>query len=130
MEKLKIFLLEEDNKQQHRVEKKSDHELKMEISSLISLDIVRQGRPFSDGTFVKQMLNKILKKLNYDQKILKHIPCSRSSVVRRTGHIGHSVELAIWKKLSECEFFSFCLDESTDFKLVNFFFQCFFSVAH
>ena len=33
-------------------------ELKMEISSLISLEIIRKGRPFSDDDFIKQLLKK------------------------------------------------------------------------
>ena len=36
--------------------------LKMEISSLISLEIVRKGRPFSDGVFIKQLFQKNLAK--------------------------------------------------------------------
>ena len=29
------------------------------ISSLISLEIVRKGRPFTEGVFIKQLLKKI-----------------------------------------------------------------------
>ena len=36
--------------------------LKMEISSLISLEIVTKGRPFSDGVFIKQLFQKNLAK--------------------------------------------------------------------
>ena len=34
----------------------------MAISSLISLEIVRKGKPFSEGVFIKQLLKKKLAK--------------------------------------------------------------------
>ena len=39
-------------------EPKSVSKLKMEISSLISLKIVRKGGPFSDGVFIIKLLKK------------------------------------------------------------------------
>ena len=35
-------------------------QLKLEISGLVSSKIVRKGRPFSDGVFIKQLLKKNL----------------------------------------------------------------------
>lgn len=109
LEKLKGWLLGEEIS-----ESISEQKLKKEISSLISLDIVRQGRPFCDGIFIKEMLKKILQRLNYNLSFMDRLPLSRQTVVRRSVDLGTSVELSIREKLSTCEFFSFCLDESTD----------------
>lgn len=108
-DKLKGFLLEEEVK-----EKKVDNKLKMEISSSVSLDIVRHGRPFTDGIFVKEILKKIMQKLNYNANFMESVPLSRRTVARRTVKLGTSIEFAVREKLSNCEFFSICLDESTD----------------
>ena len=41
-----------------------DKSLKKELSGLISLNIVKHGRPFSDGTFIKNILYNVLKNLS------------------------------------------------------------------
>lgn len=90
--------------------------LKKEISSLISLEIVKKGRPFCDGIFLKQLLNKILQRLNFNTQLIESLPLSTQTVGRRTIEIGTCVEADVREKLNNCEFFSICLDESLDVK--------------
>lgn len=110
LEKIKGWMFEVENYEPKTYDKK----FKNEISSLVSLDIIRHGRPFSDGKFIKEMLIKILQKFNLNFSGMQTIPLSRSSVSRRSISLGASVECAIKEKLKNCEFFSIALDESTD----------------
>ena len=55
-------------------------ELKMKISCLISLEIVRKGRPFSDGVVIKQLLKKNFGNTNF----IESLPLSDKTVARRT----------------------------------------------
>ena len=52
----------------------------MEISRLISLEIVKKGRPFSDGGFIKQLLKKIWQRLSYNIKRIESLPLSDKTV--------------------------------------------------
>lgn len=92
----------------------SNKKLKTEISCLISFDIVKQGRPFTDGVFVKQMCSKILQKLEHNIKLFENILLSPRTVARRTDQLGMCIESAILKKIIDCKLFSICLDETTD----------------
>lgn len=97
------------------IENNSENQnLKSGISSLVSLNVFRHGRPFSDGIFIKEVLIKVFEKLSYSTDFIKSIPLSRFTLVRRTTQIGTSLEHFITEKLKSCEFFSVCLDESTD----------------
>ncbi|XP_049316484.1 zinc finger MYM-type protein 6-like [Bactrocera dorsalis] len=88
--------------------------LKTQLSSSISVEIVRQGRPFSDGVFIKKMCSQILQKLSYNQTFIDKLPLSPRSVARRTDQIGARIEFKIKEEIENCKYFSICLDESTD----------------
>lgn len=81
--------------------------LKRDLSSLISLNIVKQGRPFSDGKFVANILKEVFEKLNYNTTLIKSLPLSRFTLVRRTMQMGEYVESVIRQTLQNCVFFLF-----------------------
>lgn len=110
IEKLKEWV----NQSKENDEDMVEENLKMGLSNLISLDIVKKGRPFSDGPFVKNILSKVFAKLHYKTNFIEKLPLSRNSITRRSLYLGAIVESAIREKLKNCEFFSFCIDESTD----------------
>ena len=82
--------------------------LKMEISSLISLEIVSKGRPFSG--------------FNYNTKFIESLSLSDKTVARRTLQLGASIESQIREKLINCENFSLCLDENIDISYFIFYY--------
>ena len=94
----------------------------MEISSLISLEIVRKGRPFSDGDFIKQLLKEIWQRLNNNIKFILY------TATHRTLQLRTSKESQIRKKLINCENSSLCLNESTDIN--DFIFYFYLSYKH
>ena len=92
----------------------------MEISSLISLDIIRKGRPFSDGVSIQQLLKKIWQRLNYKIKFIECLPLSDKTIAHWTLQL-ETIEAEIRKKLINCEKVSLCLDESTDIDVFIFY---------
>lgn len=78
------------------------------------MNIATQGRPYSGGLFIKEMLHNIFKEFNYDYQFIKSLSLTRFSVVRHIDHIALDVENYIHEKLKHCEYFSFNLDESCD----------------
>lgn len=98
LEKLRGWLFEMDRSPKQNLERKK---LKTELSTLISLDIVGHGRPFSDGLFIKDLFIKVLKKLNYNETLMK---LSRNSIVQHTAGIAASLEQAITEKLKTANF--------------------------
>ena len=93
LEKLQDWLKDEEI-----YEPKLDSKLKTEISSLISLDIVKKGRQFSGGVFIKHLLKKIWQRLNYNTKFIESRQLSDKIVARRTLELGTSTESQIKEK--------------------------------
>ena len=81
----------------------SEPKLKMEISSLISFETARKGRAFSKGVFIKQLLEIIWQRLNYNIKFIESLILSDKTVAHRTLQLGTSIESQIGEKLINCE---------------------------
>lgn len=99
--------LENDNKS-------DDKNMGQKLSKYVSLNVVKHGRPFSDGHFIKEIMQNIFLKLNCYNSIMKSLALSRSTVTKHVDALGICIENVIQEKLKNCIFFSFCLDVTTD----------------
>lgn len=69
LDTLKGWLINEENDDN----KSGDMKINSQLSKYVSLNIIRQGRPFSDGKFVKEILQNIFFKLKYDPEITESL---------------------------------------------------------
>ena len=53
--------------------------LKIELSSIISLKMIRKSRPFYNGILIRQLLKKSWQRLNYNTKFIESFPFSDKS---------------------------------------------------
>ena len=87
----------------------------------LSYSIVKHGKPFSDGEFLKSAFMDCAPSLFDDFKnkdaIIKRIeelPISRNTVKNRMMAMNANIASKLRKDLADCDFFSICLDETTD----------------
>ncbi|XP_057183089.1 general transcription factor II-I repeat domain-containing protein 2-like [Triplophysa rosa] len=77
--------------------------------------IATNGRPFSDGEFVKKCMNAVAEEVCPDKKdVLNAVSLSASTVTRRIEEMGDNVYAQLQEKVKEFEFFALALDESND----------------
>ena len=93
------------------------------VSASFSLSYrnVKHGKPFSDGEFLKSAFMDCAPFLFDDFKnkdaIIKRIeelPISKNTVKNRVMAMNANIASKLRKHLSDCDFFSICLDETTD----------------
>ena len=90
-------------------------------SYIVSKEIAKHIKPFSEGQFIKQawfecapvLFENFKEKEKIIQRI-KEIPLSRNTVKSRILDMADNVSHQQNKDLSSCNFLSICLDESTD----------------
>ena len=87
----------------------------------LSYSIVKHGKPFSDGEFLKSAFMDCAPFLFYDFmnkdtiiKRIEELPISRNTVKNRVIAMNVNIASELRKDLSGCDFFSICLDEATD----------------
>lgn len=100
VDKLKLWVskMEECEKGKNANDKTID---KIKMSNIISLEIVKSGRPFTDGEFMKSIFINILQNLNLElATIMESVTLSHQTVARRIHHIGLSIKLQIKNKLN------------------------------
>nr|XP_025045025.1 protein ZBED8-like [Pelodiscus sinensis] len=91
-----------------------------------SYSIIREGKPFTDGDYVKRCMLKIGHEL-FDEfhnkdKILQKIqdmPLSAKTIHETAVKMAHQIEKVQMQKLSTAAYFSFALDETTDICDIN-----------
>ena len=88
-------------------------------SYIVSNEIAKHVKPFSEGQFIKQAWLECAPVLfeNFKEKIIqriKEIPLSRNTVKARILDMADNVSHQQNKDFSCCNFLSICLDESTD----------------
>lgn len=90
-------------------------------SYAVSLLIGKNCKPFADGNLIKQCLIETIKAFgnNISLEEAKSISLSERTVARRIANMNESVENKIARLLNSCDYFSLCLDESTDNKHVS-----------
>ena len=86
------------------------------VSYAISLLIAKQGKPFTEGDFVKKCLIEAVKSFGncITLEEAASILLSNKTVSSRIFYIGASIEQKLTALLINCRYFSLCLDESTD----------------
>ena len=88
----------------------------LRASYSVSLQLAKSQRPFTDGEVVKSCAIEMAKAFN-NVKLAENfdtVPLPRATVQRRIVDMGEQVEKSIYKQIKSSEFFSICLDESTD----------------
>ena len=87
----------------------------------LSYSIAKHGKPFNDGEFLKSAFMDCAPFLLDDFKnkdaIIKRIeeyPISRNTVKNRVMVMNANIASKLRKDLAGCDFFSICLDETTD----------------
>ena len=87
----------------------------------LSYSIVKHGKPFSYGEFLKSAFMECARFL-FDEfkhkdviiKRIEELPISRNTVKDRVMARNANIESKLRKDLAGCDFFSICLDETTD----------------
>lgn len=92
-------------------------------SFAVALELAKQGRPFEDGVFFKNMCQKVFQCFSpIGQEVfaaISSIPLSRTTITRRTEVIGRHIYNMTMRRVQESKYFSICIDESTDISDVN-----------
>lgn len=89
---------------------------KLKASFIVSHEISKSNRPFTEGEFVKLCSVKMLNTLGFEDaaNAVENVSLSRHSVTRRAISINEQSEEKLKQIISECSYFSIALDESTD----------------
>lgn len=90
----------------------------IKASFVVSYNIAKANKPYTDGVFIKKNLMDVLKcfedrgKDMYD--LVESVPLSNLTITRRTKLIAEHITNNLKEKLNKCTYFSIALDESTD----------------
>lgn len=103
----------------------STNEIVTRASYEIAFEIAKQGKPYTDGEFHKQLMQTTIETLceHWDEKQktqllekIKLLPASHQTIGRRINDIAGEIEANLKCDLEQCEAFSLALDETTDIK--------------
>ncbi|XP_071745257.1 general transcription factor II-I repeat domain-containing protein 2B-like [Lepeophtheirus salmonis] len=91
------------------------------VNTIVSIEIAKilskQQKPFSDGLTVKECLQKFAEvKCSQMLKSVSDVSLSRRTIVRRVEDMGSDIAYQLKVKLSDIEYYSLALDESTDIR--------------
>ena len=104
--------------QQQSVFKLQKTEALTVASNIVSWEIVRHMKPFTDGEFIKECMIKVAAQLFPDkpdiQRAFKDIPLSARTVARRADMLSSNIKDQLNEDIRKSEFVSLALDESTD----------------
>lgn len=94
---------------------KSENEDALKSSFIISLEIAKRSKPFTDGDFIKECQLKVADISFPSQKsIIQNISLSRNTVASRINESSQNLESQLKEKIKEFTNFSLAIDESTD----------------
>ena len=113
----KVIELEKGFKKQQNSFKKLVYKSSdtVRASYIISKILAKHMKPFSDGEIVKECLEAVSGIYFPDKKqILPEICLSRRTITRRVEEMAEDIENSLKIKISELQFISLALDESTD----------------
>jgi Spin-doc zinc-finger len=98
-----------------------DENLSVQIikaSYVVSYEIAKAKKPFTDGLFVKKLCGQILKcfgeKTAEHRKMVDKICLSAQTVTRRVRDISDQLKYSLYDRIRNCSYYSLALDESTD----------------
>lgn len=82
----------------------------------VSLQLAKAKKPFSDGELVKKCAIEMAKLFDEPKLAEKFetVSLSHQTVARRVDHMDQYVSKKLCDSIQKCEYFSICLDESTD----------------
>ena len=87
----------------------------VKLSFVISEAIAKSCRLFTDGKFIKNCIGMFVDKMCPEKgNSLENTSLSHHIITRRIEDISQDIENAFEMKISQCEFYSTALDESTD----------------
>ena len=106
------------NRQQNVfVKQSSAREAATEASFVLSYDIIKHNKPFSDGEFIKECMLDVVNILCPETKSkFESVALSRRTVVRRLTDLSEDLLLQLQEASNRFLCYSLALDESTDVK--------------
>lgn len=109
---------EEENSTSNAASCSSGRDFKEKPTFIVALALAKQCRPFTDADFFKELSSSVLGCFRNEGKklsaMIKSLPLSRSTMSRRTEEIGSFLYENLKKNITNCKYFSVCLDETTD----------------
>lgn len=104
-----------ENQQFTFTRQNAESELSVKVSYIISEQIAKQSKPFTDGEFVKQCMESAAEILCPTQKhLFSKVSLSGVTVARRIEELSQDIEISLKDRASKFVFYSVALDESTD----------------
>lgn len=101
------------------------NEILTSVSYQIAFNMVKAGKPYTDGEFYKDLLLSTITTLsqNFDEKVkanlienVRMLQISGQTISRRVHDLGTHIESKLKNDLQKCHSFSLALDETTDIK--------------
>ncbi|KAL4136222.1 hypothetical protein QTP88_007773 [Uroleucon formosanum] len=87
----------------------------VKASYSVSFLIAKKMKKFSDGEFVKECLEAVVKDILPDKnKLFSNISSSRKTVCRRINDISNEIIVKLRDRIQDFKYFSIAFDESTD----------------
>jgi hypothetical protein len=117
LRKPKILALKKDLSAQQHFFKSSMEQAPniVKASFLVSNLIAKKLKPYSDGEFVKECMISVINAICPEKgKLIGNVSLSRQTITRRISDIASRNVEILRQKIKQFEFFSLCLDESTD----------------
>lgn len=109
---LKLELKNQQNRLKSLLHSSSDI---IKSSYSVASIIAKKMKPFSDGEFVKECLNAVIKDVLPDKsKMFSNISLSRQTICRRINDISNEIVMTLRDQIKDFKCYSLAFDESTD----------------
>ncbi|CAG9574819.1 unnamed protein product [Danaus chrysippus] len=94
----------------------TENEQSLAASYEVSLQLARAKKPFSDGALIKKCAVEMAKRFMQPKLAEKFesVALSHQTVARRIEDMGNYITKSLCDYFVDCEYYSICLDESTD----------------
>lgn len=94
----------------------TENEQSLAASYEVSLQLARAKKPFSDGILIKKCAVEMAKRFMQPKLAEKFesVALSHQTVARRIEDMGNYISKSLCDRFVDCEYYSICLDESTD----------------
>ena len=90
-------------------------DLENHASLVVAYNLAKHNKPFLDGEFIKECMDATVKIICPKVEMrLKNVSLSRITIVRRVDSISTNLADQMANKINKFDYFSICLDESTD----------------
>lgn len=115
LDKLRDLKKKLENQQYSFTRSNADSESIVKVSYIISEQIAKKSKPFTDGEFVKQCMESAAEVLCPTQKhLFSKVSLSGATVARRIEELAQDIENTLKARAQKFAFYSVALDESTD----------------